>query len=208
MRYNKTKAFATIVLPLAAFLLFTADARAVNIVANPGFETGVLGPWFQDRNFCTSPCENWNVTGVDKHSGNFSATDVGNIEIRQNFSATPDSTITQVAFWTKHPDGGTVPEFVDLFFSDGTDTGFSISTTTNNWEFEDVTSHLAVGKNLTGFSIFGFSGGTGTQRTFLDDVVINAGASVIPEPQSLLLLITGLFGLIAFSRRRQPRAAY
>ena len=31
--------------------LHTATARAAQILLNPGFETGALAPWFQDRDF-------------------------------------------------------------------------------------------------------------------------------------------------------------
>ena len=57
---------------------------AGEVLTNPGFETGSLGPWFVGRNFGAT--ENWNVTSTVSHSGTFSATDVGNQELEQTFA--------------------------------------------------------------------------------------------------------------------------
>ena len=53
---------------VAAIFGFASDAGATNILVNPGFETGALGPWFQDR-VVTLGGEDWNVTSADAHSG-------------------------------------------------------------------------------------------------------------------------------------------
>src|SRR5205085_1450320 len=92
MRCEIIKAFGLLGSLFAALSLPTTGAQATNILANPGFESGALAPWFQSSDFCSSPapCENWNVTNSDAHSGTFSATDVGNKEIRQNFAAIPE----------------------------------------------------------------------------------------------------------------------
>jgi hypothetical protein len=142
------------------------------------------------------------VTSAAAHFGTFSVTDVGNIDIRQNFSATPTSTITQVSFWVEHPDPARSLDAIDFFYSDGTSSEFLTAfTSTDSWEFFDVTSDLAPGKSLTGFSFFGYNtSGLSLQRTFLDDVTINV---TTPEPQSLLLLASGLLGFIGFFGFRQ-----
>ena len=181
-------------------IFIPAAAYGGNILANPGFETGLLGPWFQGTNFCGSPCENWNVTSANAHSGVFSATDVGNIEIRQNFAATPTNMVTQVSFWVMHPDLPSLFNAVDFHYSDGTIAEFKTAfTSTTGWEFFDVTGDLAAGKSLTGLSIFGFSASGGTQRTFLDDVTINT----VPEPTTVLLVLSGvcLYGLARLRAR-------
>src|SRR5262245_30557850 len=109
---------------IAGLVAGAAGASAGNILQNPGFESGALGPWLQRCNFCGFPCGNWTGTSSDSHSGGFSAMDIGNIEIRQNFAPTPTSQITQVSYWLRHPDGGFNPGSVDFFYSDGSNFEF------------------------------------------------------------------------------------
>jgi hypothetical protein len=76
-----------------------------------------------------------------------------------------------------------------------------VNSTTADWELFNVTSSLAPGKTLTGFSVFGYVGGQGDPSTFLDDVAILTDAAV-PEPASWALMILGFAATGATVRRR------
>lgn len=190
--------------PLAVALLFgcAARSRAELLVNNPGFESGQLSPWVPGRDF--SDGEDWGVTAADAHSGAFAATAVGNKELRQDFAAVPTSEVAEVSFWLRHPQGARIA-FVDLFYSDGTDSGFVVSTRTDGWEFFDVTDRLAPDRALSGLGVFGYLElGTTADRTFLDDVTVRTADVVpVPEPSGLALAATGMFAAAVVFRRRR-----
>ena len=182
-----------------------SPALAVNILMNPSFETGGLAPWFQDRNFRPTEPEDWNVTGADAHFGAFSATVVENKEIRQNFAAVPTDDVVEISFWLKQPELPSVElSFVSVFYDDGSADGHTFISGDRDqqrWAFFDVTSLLDAGKNLTGFSVFGYTGDSpGEHRTFLDDAKIEVR---VPEPGTWVLLVAGFAALAAGAARRR-----
>jgi len=182
-------------------LLFIVGSISANAsVLNAGFEDGNLSPWFQDRVFSSG--EDWNVTNTDAHTGLFSATNTGNKEIRQNFAGVLTDSITGLSFWAKHDNTNGSALFVDLFYSDNTDTGFIVNTVGTGWEFFDVANNLLLGKTLVGFSIFGNSTGCDNNctRTFLDDVAI---VSAVPVPAAFWLFGSALLGFFGFSKARK-----
>jgi hypothetical protein len=188
-------------LTLAVTLVGAGQARA-NAIINGGFESGALAPWFQDHDLAGGGTS-WFVTAADAHNGGFSATDVGNKELRQNITPTLTSSISEISFWMKHPEGAG-QMFIDLFYTDSTDTGFIVTSSDAGWDFFDVTGNLGAGKTLSGFSVFG-DGGPGAQVTFLDDVTITSSA--VPEPSSFALMGFGSLVLAVGAYRRRRAAA-
>lgn len=182
----------------AAVLLFL-PATAFAQISNGGFESGGLTPWFNANNFCGSACEAWNVTTADSHTGLYSATNRGNMEIRQNFSPILTSTITSFNFWMRRPEGGIA--FAALYYNDASDGG-ALVTNTGAWGFYDMMPFLTAGAHLTGFSLYGCDGCSGESRVYLDDVMLRS-TGVVPEPASIVLMASGLIGVFGAAARRR-----
>ena len=187
----------------SAAILAATPAAATNIVTNPGFETGSLAPWFQDRSF--SAGTNWFVTSADSHSGQFSAEDTGNKELRQDFAGVAGSSIDQLSFWARHPNEGTDPALAYTFFySDATFGQFIVNLVGTSWNFFNILGSLDTSRTLIGFSVFGNSSGN-PPVTRIDDVIINVRDGV-PEPATWALMMLG-FGAMGLTIRRQRRVA-
>lgn len=186
-----TKWFSVLAFSL---LLLAGNAMAGNILVNPGFEDGVLTPWFNSNDFCGG-CV-WDVTSSDAHSGTFSAFVIGDRLLEQDFAAVLTSDITEASLWLKMPDTGIAAIY--FLYSDFS-TEQNIVNVGSTWTLFDVTSFLDPGKSLIGFGVYGCTGCFGASMTLADDFVINAG---IPEPGTLVLLGTGMLGVATFVRRR------
>jgi len=181
---------------VAVLLVLCGSALAdTELLMNGGFESGVLSPWFNARNFCGGNCQPWTVTNTNPHSGMFSAMDIGNIELRQDFTPTPGSQITGVSFWIFSESGFNA---VDFFYTDNSDEEFVVSPPSNTWTFEDVTADVNLGKTLMGFSIFGADP---SFTTFVDDASVTDMGGV-PEPSTFAMLGGGTLALWGMLRRR------
>jgi len=176
---------------VAAGALSASPVLAVNILVNPGFETGDLSPWYQGMDF--GGLENWNATSADAHSGTFSATDSGNKRIQQDFAPTPTSDITELSFWLKNVFGSI--NAVDFIYDDGTTDEKLLDPNDGEWHFYDMTAHLLPGKNLQTLGIWGVLD-QGESRTYVDDAKID----VVPGPGAAALV--GVAGLVGMRRRR------
>jgi hypothetical protein len=148
------------------------SAGSINLIKNGGFETGSLLPWYQGRDGCSGTCKNWAVLRTDPKQGHFDAGDQGNIELRQDFAATPTSSIASVTFYLRHPAGAVIAA-IDFFYSNGDDDEYAVDTTDSDWDSFNVTADLISGEELSGFSIWGYSGPS-PQTTYVDAVAIVA----------------------------------
>jgi hypothetical protein len=176
-------------------VLLAGSAFAGELLVNGDFETGSLGPWFNARNFCGGNCVEWNVNNSNPHSGMFSAMDVGNIELRQDFAPTPGSQIASVTFWVNNSAG---VDAVDFFYSDNSDEEFVVFTTAGVWNLANVTADVNPGKTLVGFSIWGCDPNC---TTFVDDASIMTEGAV-PEPGTFVMLGSGVVALAGAFRRK------
>jgi hypothetical protein len=143
-----------------------------NLIVNGGFETGSNSPWYEGRDDCFGTCKTWGAGTVAPKLGLWDAGNVGNIEFRQDFAATDTSTIAAVIVWIRHP-ADAVPAAVDFFYADGSDNEYVAFVTDTGWDSFDLTADLSPGQ-LDGFSVFGYSGGTGIPISFLDGVALLA----------------------------------
>jgi hypothetical protein len=178
----------------------SAAAGDTQLLSNGDFETGSLSPWFNARDFCSGVCVPWQISTVDPHSGMYSAMDVGNIELRQDFTPTAGADITNVSFWVNSEVGFNA---IDFFYTDGSDEEFAISSSPGVWFFIDATGDVNTGKVLEGFSIFGASPDF---TTYVDDLSITArGGTTVPEPSTFSMLGGGALILFGALRRRLQR---
>ena len=187
--------------------VMAASAAQANVLVNSGFETGALTPWAQTADFGSQAFNsNWAITSADAHSGSFSATDVGNKKIEQSFAGVAASSITQVSFWLKHPDGNNVPAAFDFTYSDASVGEFVVNTSSHGWTFFDVTADLDTSKTLVGFGVFGCDcGNKNNSTTLVDDFLIQTAGGV-PEPATWALMLMGTFGAGAMLRRQRKPA--
>jgi hypothetical protein len=135
----------------------------LNILQNPGFETGELPPWTTN---------NWSVTDADAASGDYCAEDFGNYWIRQDFDAIDVSGINSITLWAMQPEAAI--SAVDLFYSE-TDFDEFLIFPVADWSLFDVTAELRAAGSLVAIRVFGYSGGPpGPDHTLIDDIAIDA----------------------------------
>jgi len=182
-----------LVLAIALAAVSASAAMAGEIIVNGGFETGALDPWYNARDFCGQTCQPWATTNSNPHSGTYSAMDIGNIELRQDFVPVAGSSITSASFWVNNSAG---VDAVDFFYTDSSDEEFVVFSTANTWNFVDVTADVNPSKTLMGFSIWSCDPSC---VTYVDDVSI---VSSVPEPGTLAMLGTGVLAAAGAFRRK------
>jgi len=186
---------------IGLFILASLPIPVYANIVNPGFESGVLSPWYCPL---TVPPEGTTlpyVTNSVSHSGIYSATWVGNLQLRQNFDPIDTDLITEISFWSYQPELTYVALQVTFYYSDSTLSQINPPDSGTGWLKSDITSNLTSNKELVGFSVWGYSGaGSAEDRTYIDDVRIVSGGAV-PIPADAWLLGSGLVGLVAIRRK-------
>lgn len=157
---------------LPVWAIFSSHAYSAAIILNGDFEGGVIEPWYQGIGTLDySHDEFWNISTSQSYTGVYSVTNVGNNELRQDFTPVASSKITQVSFYLLK-DAYAVNSAIQLHYSDNSWDQILISSTgINVWEFMDVTGSLDQDKSLSGISFFGIRSDPGI-RLYLDDINI------------------------------------
>ena len=177
--------------------ILASSAFGGNILGNPGFETGDLPPWSNAMDFCDGCL--WSVTGVDAHTGAFSATVSGDRQLEQNFAGIPAASIIEASLWLRMPSTGVAAVF---FVYDDSTYAENLVDVGEGWGNFDMTSFLDHAKTLIGFGVWGCSECAGSSITFADDFVVDASPAV-PEPSTWLLLGFGGAALGFLKLRKQ-----
>ncbi len=180
---------------MGALAIVLVQASTAAPLRNPGFEDAALAPWFQGVGTLDRPHDEfWSVTQAEAASGTWSAQNVGNNELRQDFAAIPVASVLEVSFSLRQEGTGALGAAVQLHYADGSFTQQQfVPSGLDLWQRYDVTSQLDPGKQLTGVSFFGIRSSLPT-RTHLDDVRV-----LVPEPGSFVLVALGL-GLLTARR--------
>jgi hypothetical protein len=134
----------------------------LELLSNPGFETGSFPPWTHDGA--------WTISTTGPHTGTYCAYDIGNHWLRQDFTPTPSAQIVSATLWCKQPESAI--SAIDFMYSDGSYSE-DLIWPTPAWQQFNVTAFIDPGMIVIGIRVWGYSGGgPNPDETFFDDFSI------------------------------------
>ena len=141
-------------------LIVIPSLCAGNILINGGFENLEFEPWYQDRFF--GSYRSWGIGTHDPAEGQQNAFCLGRVELRQDFTPVPANRIGQLTFKARQQFAGRGPMWAELFYGDGTSTGFMEIELEGDfdWQTIDLLPFLDQSKMVSGVSVFGIPDNT------------------------------------------------
>jgi len=144
----------------------------VNIITNPGFETGDMTGWIPVT---------WTIDTVLPHSGVYDAHDAGasgggGLCLRQEFVPPIDSnTISSFTFWLRQPDDFGIAQVAVWYQSLPTQYGVAFTNDDDTWTFESFPGLILPNDYVTAIHVCGFGGGAPTpDDSWADDFDMEA----------------------------------
>ena len=183
---------------LGLFLLGWSHAASANLLSNPGFETGALGPWTGSGA---------SIDSVFPHAGIYDAA-LGTVSdgpaatLSQSVTTVPGSAYSLSLFLLDQafsPFDSFTVEFGKFSATVMGEAAFD-QTTANNYAAELFT---IPGSAVTGTSTTLLFSAVNPNASFnVDDVVLIPVVQTVPEPAGFAVLLTGLAGVLAVRRWR------
>lgn len=137
------------------FMAITSPLFGYDVLSNAGFEYTTFSPWYQDRAF--GYYREWMIGTHNPAEGLQNAFCLGRVELRQDFAPVPAKEIGILTFQARQQFTGLGPMWVEMFYHDGTSTGFiEIELAGSHvWQTIDLLPFLDHTQMVNGISVFG-----------------------------------------------------
>ncbi len=176
---------------IIAILLMSPAAASANLLVNPGFETGNFSGWTRYA-FGSE-----NVSNANPHAGQYEARITNYGWITQTVNLTPNATYKLSSYLYMPQDGGDASISITFYNAAGT-TSFqqerSWQRIPGDAQYDKIETDWLVAPSYTAYAKVQCSVASAGSYIDFDDVSLD----VIPEPSSLLLLLSALTGLFGF----------
>jgi hypothetical protein len=180
---------------IIAILLTLPAAASANLLTNPGFETGNFSGW------TPYAYGSENVSSANPHTGQYEARIYNNGWITQTVNLTPNIAYKLSSYLYMPQDGGDAAISITFYNSTGT-TSFQQERSwvriPGNQQYEKIETDWLTAPDYTAYAKVRCSVDSAGSYIDFDDVSLD----VIPEPSSLLILLSGLTGLFGLSFKK------